>query len=304
MPSAIDPSASHSSLASLTQEGGTRPKAALFVTCLVEFMRPTVGLAAAQLISQHPLELIVPEAQSCCGLPLYNAGDVEGTRILARQTLACLTGYDVIIVPSSSCAAMLRCHYPRLFQDDPITWPIARLCAARTYELSDYLSTIHKAAPQTAPTPIDTPKQSDLALHRASEPTPGYSYHLSCSARRELGIKHPPYALLEEKIGQPLKRVSPAQDPNSRAEQCCGFGGSFCVKYPEISTQMADVKLQDFQASGNPRVIGSDLGCLLHLAGRAAYQGQKLEFWHIAEILAGWHTLIPALGAHLEEPQK
>jgi L-lactate dehydrogenase complex protein LldE len=237
----------------------------LFVTCLVDLMRPSVGVAALKLLEETGAQVIVPATQTCCGQPAYNAGDEHATRALARKLLQEFRDCDYVVLPSGSCAGMIRVHYPRLFEGDPLLPDITAL-ARRTYELTDFLINVAKV-----------------------ERVPGrfsgtVTYHDACSGLRELGIGAQPRALLAKIDGLALREMHEAQ-------ACCGFGGTFAVKFTDISARMADNKCANIAQTEADAVVAGDLGCLLHLEGRLRRQGDdKTRVLHIAEVLAGEGT--------------
>jgi len=238
------------------------PHVALFVTCLVDLMRPATGFAAVRLLEDAGCRVSVPQSQTCCGQPAYNAGDRKDARDIARLTIEAFEEYDYIVAPSGSCAAMIRVHYPGLFSDDAAMLERANAVAAKTWELTAFLV--------------------DVLDYRPSGVTfaQTVTYHDSCSGLRELGVKQQPRALLDAVGG-----LSLAEGDN--AETCCGFGGLFCVKYPDISVAMTDKKLDDILSTGAATVLGGDLGCLMNVAGRARRRGKHINAWHVAEVLAG-----------------
>jgi L-lactate dehydrogenase complex protein LldE len=238
------------------------PQVALFVTCLVDLFRPSVAFAAIRLLEQAGCRVSVPEAQTCCGQPGYNGGDYETAAALARQTIEALEAADYVVVPSGSCAGMITHHYPRLLEGD---WARrARGLAARTWELTRFLTEVAPLRRRAAPRP------AGLAV----------TYHDGCAGLRELGIRDQPRALLRAICGIEVNELQ-------QAEVCCGFGGTFCAKMPEISARMTDDKLEDALATGADVLAGGDLGCLLNLAGRARRTGADISVRHIAELLAG-----------------
>lgn len=235
----------------------------LFVTCLVDLMRPRVGFAAIRLLEAAGCEVVVPRLQTCCGQPAYNSGDRVSAQALARKLLDEFEGFDHVVVPSGSCAGMIRTHYPELFRGDPGTLErLDRLCR-RTHELTDFLANVVK-------------------LDRV----PGFfdgtvAYHDSCAGLRELGVKAQPRSLLAKVPGLALKEMN-------EAETCCGFGGTFAVKFGEISTHIAERKCANIAASGADAVVLGDLGCMLNIEGRLRRRGDtKTRVLHVAEVLAG-----------------
>jgi L-lactate dehydrogenase complex protein LldE len=245
-------------------------RVALFVTCLVDLFRPTVGFAAVKLLERLGAEVVVPPEQTCCGQPAFNNGDFETAREIARQVIAAFDGFDHIVVPSGSCAGMLSKHYPELFRDEPETLARVQSLAARTRELSAFLSEF--AGTQT----IDASYSGRVAIHD------------SCSSLRELGVHAAPRKLLDKVTG--LERVELKE-----AEACCGFGGTFCVKYPDISGRMVSDKAQAVIASGADTLVSGDLGCLINIAGRLKRMHSPVRVYHLAELLAG-KTDAPAIG--------
>ncbi len=249
----------------------TRPRVALFVTCLVDLHRPTVGFAAIGLLEQAGCQVEVPRAQTCCGQPAYNSGDRATAADIARGIIEAFGGYDYVVVPSGSCGGMLRDHLPHLFDDDPNLRARADALGARTYELVSFLTDVMK---------LDTVA--------ASWPGGIATYHDACSGLRELGIKEQPRRLLRAMGG----RVAEMAEP----EICCGFGGTFCVKYPEISTRMVSDKTRGIAGSGADTVLAGDMGCLLNIAGRLSREGSPVAVRHIAEVLAGMTGEVAPIG--------
>ena len=235
----------------------------LFVTCLVDLMRPRIGFAALKLLEAAGCEVVVPRLQTCCGQPAYNSGDRTSAQALARKVLGEFEDLHHVVVPSGSCAGMIRIHYPELFGDDPGMLGRVRQLCARTYELTDFLANVVK-------------------LDRVPGLFDGTAtYHDSCSGLRELGIKTQPRALLAKVPGLALKEMN-------EAETCCGFGGAFAVKFGEISTHIAERKCANIAASGAGAVVLGDLGCMLNIEGRLRRRGDtKTKVLHVAEVLAG-----------------
>jgi L-lactate dehydrogenase complex protein LldE len=249
----------------------TKPRVALFVTCLVDLHRPTVGFAAIKLLQDAGCQVEVPRGQTCCGQPAYNSGDRATARDLAAGILDAFGGYDYVVVPSGSCGGMLKHHLPHLFDDDPNLRARADALAARTYELVSFLVDVIGVERVSA---------------RGSAGT--VTYHDSCSGLRELGIKRQPRALLES-MGVTLVEMA-------EPEICCGFGGTFCVKYPEISVRMVSDKTRDITATEADMVLAGDLGCLLNIAGRLSREGHTVSARHVAEVLAGLEGEVPPIG--------
>ena len=248
-----------------------RVRVALFVTCLVDLFRPTVGFAAVKLLEEAGCTVEVPRAQTCCGQPAYNSGDRAHAKAIALQVIDAFAGYDYVVAPSGSCAGMIRQHYPEAFVDDPAGLPRAQELAARTWELISFL--------------VDVPGMQAVAAKWRRTTT----YHDGCSGLRELGVRDQPRRLLASVEGLRLRELP-------GAETCCGFGGTFCVKYPDISDKMVTDKAADIAATGAAAVLAGDLGCLLNIAGKLARQGQPIEVRHVAEVLSGMTGDIPPIG--------
>lgn len=246
------------------------PRVALFVTCLVDLFRPSVGFAAVRLLEHAGCRVEVPRRQTCCGQPAFNSGDRRAAEALARDLIPTLEPYDFIVAPSGSCAGMLRVHLPELFDDEPAMRERAAALAGRCHELVSFL--------------VDVMGVREVAAQFPAMAT----YHDSCSGLRELGVKVQPRRLLAGVEGLSLVEMA-------ESEVCCGFGGTFCVKYPEISTRMVTDKTERIAASGADLLLAGDLGCLLNMAGRLKRQGSSIQARHVAEVLAG-DVAIPAIG--------
>jgi L-lactate dehydrogenase complex protein LldE len=235
----------------------------LFVTCLVDLMRPRIGFAALELLRAAGCEVIVPEAQTCCGQPGYNSGDRKAARALALKLLDEFEPCDYLVAPSGSCAGMIKTHYPELFAADPEALARIEKLAGRTYELSDFLANVAHLQ--------QVPGRFSGCV----------TYHDSCAGLREMQVKSQPRALLARVTGLTLREMR-------TPEACCGFGGTFAVKYGEISTRLADNKCVDIAASGADAVVLGDLGCMLNIEGRLRRRGDRAtRVLHFAEILAG-----------------
>jgi L-lactate dehydrogenase complex protein LldE len=238
----------------------------------VDLFRPTVGFAAVKLLEDAGCTVEVPRRQTCCGQPAYNSGDRADSKAIALQVFDAFAGYDHVVAPSGSCAGMLRVHYPELFADDSENLPRARELAERSWELVSFL--------------VDVCGMQAVVANWQRTIT----YHDACSGLRELGVKLQPRQLLASVAG-----LSIAELPG--AEVCCGFGGTFCIKYPEISDKMVSDKATDIAATGAEAVLAGDLGCLLNMAGKLYRQGRHVEVRHIAEVLAGTTDGVPPIGA-------
>ena len=249
----------------------SRPRVGLFVTCLVDLHRPTVGFAAIKLLEQAGCVVEVPRTQTCCGQPAYNSGDRATARDLGRAVLSAFRGFDYVVVPSGSCGGMIKHHLPALVGDDPNLRGQADRLAGRTYELVSFLRDV-------------------MGVERVEAVYSGrVAYHDSCAGLRELGVKAQPRELLGGITGVEMRELA---DP----EVCCGFGGTFCVKYPDISTRMVDDKAQDVIASGADTLLAGDMGCLLNMAGRLSRLGSPVAVRHVAEVLADMADAAPPIG--------
>ncbi len=242
----------------------------LFVTCLADLMRPSVAFAAVKLLEDAGCTVEVPAGQTCCGQPALNSGDSVDAREIARKVIAAFEGFDAVVGPSGSCMGTLRQDYPPMFADDPAWRARAEDLSKRSHELLSFL--------------VDVLKVGAVDARFDGKVT----YHDSCAGLREMGVKAQPRRLLAGVKGLALVEMA-------GTEECCGFGGTFCVKYPEISTKMVDDKIAHIEASGAGTVLGGDLGCLLNIAGRIKRRGLPLRVMHTAELLAGMGAM-PSIG--------
>jgi L-lactate dehydrogenase complex protein LldE len=247
----------------------TPARVGLFVTCLIDLIRPSIGFAAAKLLEDAGCVVEVPR-QACCGQPAFNSGDRTTTRQIAEQVIETFAPYDYVVVPSGSCGGMLRVHYPELFRDDPKGRVRAEAFAEKTYELVSFLVDVLQV------------KQVDASFEGTA------TYHDACSGLRELGVKSQPRQLLAGIRGLTLTEMR-------EADVCCGFGGTFCVKYPAISDVIVARKAQNIVATGADTVIAGDLGCLINMAGKLQRDGRRIAVRHVAEVLAAM-TQEPAIG--------
>ncbi len=254
----------------MTATASASPSVGLFVTCLVDLFRPSVGFAALKLLQDAGCAVGVPEAQTCCGQPAYNSGDRADAGTIARQVIAAFEPYDYVVAPSGSCAGMLKKHYPTLFAGEPDWQARAEALAAKTFELVSFLTDVLGVT-------------SVSATHHGS-----VTYHDSCSGLRELGIREQPRQLLRSVEGLELTELPDA-------DVCCGFGGTFCVKYPELSNAIVERKAAQVAACGAETLLAGDLGCLMNIAGKLQREEKAIKSRHIAEILAGM-TGVPAIG--------
>ena len=250
-----------------------KPRVGLFVTCLVDLMRPSVGFAAAKLLEDAGCTVEVP-VQTCCGQPAYNSGDRGTTRDLAMRLIEAFQGYDYVVAPSGSCAGMIKAHYPELFEEDPNWRAKADALAAKTHELTSFLVDV------LGVTKVDATFNGAV------------TYHDSCSGLRELKVKTQPRKLLASVEGLTLVEM---QD----SDVCCGFGGTFAVKYSDISGAIVEAKAKNIEESHAATVLAGDLGCLMNMAGKLSRDGRPVQVRHVAEVLAGM-TDEPPIGAAKE----
>ena len=249
----------------------SKPRVGLYVTCLVDLHRPAVGFAAIKLLEDAGCLVEVPDLQTCCGQPAFNSGDRATARDLGRQVITAFRGFDYVVLPSGSCAGMIRHHLVELMREDPKLRMQAEALAGKTYELVSFLTDI-------------------MGVQRVEALYSGrVVYHDSCAGLREMGVKAQPRALLRGVTGVELREMV---DP----EVCCGFGGTFCVKYPDISTRMVSDKAADVMATEADTLLAGDMGCLLNMAGRLSRLGSGIAVRHVAEVLADMTDAAPPIG--------
>ncbi|MFO1067724.1 MAG: (Fe-S)-binding protein [Geminicoccaceae bacterium] len=241
--------------------GPGAPRVGLLVTCLVDAFRPQVGFAAIRLLEEAGCRVEVPEAQTCCGQPAFNSGDSADAAAIARQVIATFEGFDHVVVPSGSCGGMVH-HYPELLAGDPAWAQRAAALAGKTHELLSFLVDVRGWRPQG--------RRLDATA----------TYHDSCSGLRELGVLAQPRKLLAAVDGLEMRRLE-------GNDVCCGFGGTFCVKYPAISNAIVDEKAAAVEQTGAQLLLGGDLGCLMNMAGKLHRRGAPVRAFHTAEVVAG-----------------
>jgi L-lactate dehydrogenase complex protein LldE len=235
-------------------------KVSLFITCLADHFYPEVGEAVVHLLRRYGCEVDFPSGQTCCGQPAWNTGLQDDARAFARNYMDVFDKSEYIVMPSGSCAGHVRYFYPQMFKDDKDMFKRASAIADRTFEFSEFL--------------VKVLGVKDVgATYKAKA-----VYHNNCHMNRELGVREEPLELLRNVRGLELVE-------NPRPDLCCGFGGAFSVKMPEISTAMADEKLGTFSGTGADLIISADGGCLMHMGGRAQRQGLKLRTIHLAQLL-------------------
>jgi L-lactate dehydrogenase complex protein LldE len=248
----------------------TERTVALFVTCLVDLFRPSIGFATVKLLEDAGCRVEVPPAQTCCGQPAWNSGDRETAKAIARQVIVAFERYDHVVVPSGSCGATIAKDYERMFESDDPWAERARALGAKTREITAFLTDVLGVT----------------AVAQAAEVS--VTYHDSCSGLRGLGVQAQPRQLLSSVEGLELREMV-------ENDVCCGFGGTFCVKYPDISNVMAGDKTRNIAATGADLVLAGDLGCLMNMAGKASREGRVFKARHVVEVLAG-DLETPAIG--------
>ncbi len=240
-----------------------KSRVGLFVTCLIDLVRPRIGFSVIKLIEDAGYEVSVPDRQTCCGQPAFNSGDTQGAHVLARKFVNEFSEFDYIVVPSGSCAGMIKTHYVEAVSGDRELRRELTTLLPRVFELTDFLLRVAKV--------------TELSSNFEGRIT----YHDSCSGLRELGISKQPRALLAKVPGAELLEMKDCQN-------CCGFGGAFAVKYGAISTAIVDDKIKNIHGSGAGAVVLGDLGCMLNIEGRLRRKGDvRTQVLHIAEVLAG-----------------
>lgn len=245
-------------------------KVALFVTCLVDLYRPSVGFACLKLLEQAGCEVIVPELQSCCGQPAFNAGDKQAAIKLAKKMISEFEHCDYVVAPSGSCMAMIHA-YPDLFESGSQWCVRANELKSRSFEISTFL--------------VDVMHFENISSSCDKQVV----YHDACSGLRSLSIKKQPRTLLQQVKKLKLEEMADA-------DECCGFGGLFCVKFADISNQMVENKIKHIEQSAAEILVSGELGCLLHMAGKLSKQGKKIQARHLVEVL------VEGMGEGLDVP--
>lgn len=233
----------------------------LFATCMVNTFFPGTGESVKKLLEYFGVEVVYPSGQTCCGKPPDSAGYTKEVRAAARHFLSVFKGTEPIVIPSGSCASMVKNHYPHLFEPHDPMRGLAEQTASRTFELSQYLV-------------------RELRAHTAG--LRGYgkiTYHSSCQLSRELGVKEEPLVLLKSLEGAEFVELP-------YADRCCGFGGTFMAKLPEVSMRLADEKAEFIESTGADTVTGCDHGCLMNIADALKRRGSRVAVKHIAQVLA------------------
>ncbi|PPQ50146.1 Fe-S oxidoreductase [Paenibacillus peoriae] len=234
-------------------------KVSLFITCLSDAIYPKVGEAMARLLARYGVQLDFPKIQTCCGQPSYNSGYWDETRVAAKTILKAFNGSDFVVSPSGSCTYMLH-HYPELFKDEPEWLDSARRLEQKTYEFTQFMVQVLGVTDVGASFPHTV------------------TYHPSCHGTRLLGVKEEPMKLLGSVKGLQLV-------PLPFAEDCCGFGGTFALKMPDISGAMVTEKVDHIRETEAEVLVGLDMACLMNIAGNLRYREEPVRVMHLAELL-------------------
>jgi len=238
----------------------SKPEAVYFFgTCLVDLFYPDAGLAGIQLLQREGLKVIYPQGQTCCGQPAYNSGHRADALKVAKQQVGLFKKDIPIVLPSGSCAGMMFKHYPELFEGDPMEAE-ATAVANRVFELTEFLVHVLK-----------------IDLKDRGEPVK-VTWHGSCHSQREMGVREEPKTLLRQLGNVELQELQ-------REKECCGFGGTFAVRQPEISAAMVDDKTKDIGNTGASAVVSGDCGCLMNITGNLDAKKSKVKGTHIAQFL-------------------
>ncbi|MFQ5788731.1 MAG: (Fe-S)-binding protein [Thermodesulfobacteriota bacterium] len=241
-------------------------KAYIFITCLVDTFYPQVGESMVKVLRKLGVDLGFPEDQTCCGQPAFNSGFQSDARVLAERFLSIFNKDDYIVCPSGSCSAMVKVYYKELFKNDPDLFKIAEKISARVYEFSEYI--------------VNVLKKDDVGASYDGKVT----YHDSCHALRELRIKNEPRKLIESVKGIEFIEMK-------LNDSCCGFGGTFSVKFPDVSISMLNEKIESIVDTGADSVISTDMGCLMQIGGALSRRDIPIKAMHIAELLATQEAL-------------
>ena len=235
------------------------------ITCLGDMFFPEVGVAMVTLLRRLGVTVDFPQGQTCCGMPLFNSGYHHDAAIVAARTVRLFADADHVVVPSGSCAWMVKTEYPGLLKDAPALKAAALALAKKTYELSQFLVDV------LGVTSVESPFRGKV------------TYHDSCHLLRGLGESRAPRTLLKGVKGCELVEL-----PGS--DECCGFGGSFSVRLPEVSTAILDKKLANAESTGVDCLVACDAGCLMQMGGGLSRRGSRLKAMHLAQVLAGEGT--------------
>ena len=242
-------------------------RASLFVTCLVDQLHPEVGESTVRVLRRLGVDLDFPEGQTCCGQPAFNSGFWSEAKPLAKRFLRVFQGDDYIVVPSGSCASMVRVFYSELLHDEPQLLEEASKLRPRVYELSEFI--------------VDVLGIEDLSGYASEGHASSHlkvTYHEACHLKRELGVLRQPRTLINSLPGVQVIEMD-------QAEVCCGFGGAFSVKYADISGAMLQDKIDRIRETGADTLVACDISCLIQMAGGMERQGITVRSMHLAQLL-------------------
>ena len=240
--------------------GDSQIKASLFVTCIVDQLYPEVGVSVVRVLRRLGVDVDFPQEQTCCGQPVYNTGFKGQARLLARRILSTFAENRYVVVPSGSCAVMMRVFYPELFQDDPALLRQAQELSAKVYEFSEFL--------------VKVLGVEDLG----ASCTDTVTYPPGCHQLRGLEVRDEPRSLLRQVRGLELRELP-------QADSCCGFGGAFSVKFPHISEGMLSDKVTNIMSTEADALVSCDMGCLMHIGGALSRRGSGIRLQHLAQVL-------------------
>ncbi len=245
----------------ILNEAFKKIKVSLFVTCLVDILFPQVGVSMFKVLKRHGVEVDFPEEQTCCGQPAFNSGFRQDAKVLAKRFVSIFSQDGFIVSPSGSCTSMVRVFYKELFHDDQRMLKIVDLLSSRTYEFSEFL--------------VNVLKIDDVGATYNGRVT----YHDSCHALRELRVQNEPRKLIKSVKGVDFVEMK-------FPDTCCGFGGTFSVKFPDVSVSILDEKIESIIESGADTVVSTDMGCLMQIGGAITRKKLPVKTIHIAELLA------------------
>jgi len=245
----------------ILNEASKKIKVSLFITCLVDILFPQVGVSMVKVLKRLGVEVDFPEEQTCCGQPAFNSGFRQDAKVLAKRFISIFSQDGFIVSPSGSCTSMVRVFYKELFHDDQKMLDVVDILSSRTYEFSEFL--------------VNVLKVDDVGATYNGRVT----YHDSCHALRELRVQNEPRKLIKSVKGVDFVEMK-------FPDTCCGFGGTFSVKFPDVSVSILDEKIESIIESGADTVVSTDMGCLMQIGGAINRKKLPVKTIHIAELLA------------------
>jgi len=245
----------------ILNEASKKIKVSLFITCLVDILFPQVGVSMVKVLKRLGVEVDFPEEQTCCGQPAFNSGFRQDAKVLAKRFISIFSQDGFIVSPSGSCTSMVRVFYKELFHDDQKMLDVVNILSSRTYEFSEFL--------------VNVLKVDDVGATYNGRVT----YHDSCHALRELRVQNEPRELIKSVKGVDFVEMK-------FPDTCCGFGGTFSVKFPDVSVSILDEKIESIIESGADTVVSTDMGCLMQIGGAINRKKLPVKTIHIAELLA------------------